>query len=131
MSTTPERLSGRTIRGPVVRGERRGRDLGFPTANIGLPPGIELPPFGVYATWAYLDGVRYPSATNIGLRPHFDGAEPSVETYILDFDGDIYGRDLKIELVELISPELKFEGVEQLKAKIAADVAKAREILKE
>ncbi len=131
MSTSSGQLRGRTIKGTVVRGEQRGRDLGFPTANIEVPAGLELPPFGVYATWAFLDGVRYQSATNIGLRPHFDGDEPSVETYIFDFDGDIYGRDLKIELVELISPELKFEGVEQLKAKIAADVARAREILRE
>jgi riboflavin kinase/FMN adenylyltransferase len=128
-----ERLVGHrySIEGPVIPGERRGRDLGFPTANIDFPPDCALPPFGVYATWAYLGGSRYPSVTNIGRRPHFDGEHPSVETYIFDFDGDIYGRTLKIELVEHVSPELKFETIEQLKAKIAGDVARAREILRE
>jgi riboflavin kinase/FMN adenylyltransferase len=126
-----ERQLGRrySIRGPVVRGEQRGRDLGFPTANIAVTPDRALPSFGVYATWAYLGETRYQSATSIGLRPHFDGETPTVETYILDFDAEIYGRTLKIELVERISPELKFEDLEQLKAKIAADVARAREIL--
>lgn len=126
-----EELLGRrySIRGPVVRGERRGRDLGYPTANIGVTPDRALPAFGVYATWAYLGETRYASATNIGRRPHFDGEAPTVETFIFDFDGDIYGRTLKIELVERISPELKFESLDELRAKIEADVAKAREVL--
>jgi riboflavin kinase/FMN adenylyltransferase len=118
------------IRGPVIRGEQRGRDLGFPTANIGVTPDRALPAYGVYATWAYLGEARYPSATDIGMRPHFGGDFVSVETYIMDFDGDIYGQTLKIELVERISAEVKFETLDQLKAKIADDVAKAREILK-
>ncbi|HEY7268687.1 MAG TPA: riboflavin kinase [Dehalococcoidia bacterium] len=119
-----------TLEGPVVRGDQRGRELGFPTANIGVPAGTPLPAFGVYATWAHVEGRRLPSATNIGRRPQFDGDHPTVETYIFDFDGDLYGRTLKIELVEMISPEMKFETIELLKDKIAADVAKAREILK-
>jgi riboflavin kinase/FMN adenylyltransferase len=118
------------IRGPVVRGEQRGRGLGFPTANIAVTPDRALPAYGIYATWAYIGESRYPSATSIGRRPHFDGETVSVETYIMDFDEDIYGRTLKIELVAHVSPELKFESIEQLKAKIADDVAKAREILK-
>jgi riboflavin kinase/FMN adenylyltransferase len=119
------------IRGPVVRGDQRGRELGFPTANIAITPDRALPAFGVYATWAYVGEARYPSATNIGNRPHFGGdLKPSVETYILDFDEDIYGRTVKLEVVERISPELRFETLEQLKAKIADDVARAREILK-
>ncbi len=120
-----------SIRGPVVRGERRGHEIGFPTANIAVTPDRALPAFGVYATWAYLGEQRLASATNIGRRPHFGGEQASVETYLLDFEGDIYGRTLKIELVERISPELKFETIEQLKAKIGDDVARAREILKE
>lgn len=128
-----EDLLGRrySIRGPVVRGDRRGRELGFPTANIAVTPDRALPAFGVYATWAYLGESRYASATNIGRRPHFDGEAVSVETFIMDFDGDIYGRTLKIELVERISPEMKFETLDQLKAKIADDVARARGILKQ
>jgi riboflavin kinase/FMN adenylyltransferase len=127
-----EELLGRrySIRGPVVRGEQRGRELGYPTANIGITPDRALPTLGVYATWAYLGESRYPSATNIGRRPTFDGEDVSVETYIMDFEGDIYGQTLKIELVERISPEVKFETVDQLKAKIADDVAKAREVLR-
>ncbi|HXH22668.1 MAG TPA: riboflavin biosynthesis protein RibF [Dehalococcoidia bacterium] len=127
-----EELLGRpySIRGPVMRGDQLGRKLGFPTANIGVTPDRALPKYGVYATWAYLGESRYASATDIGMRPHFGGDYVSVETYIMDFDADIYGQMLKIELVERISAEEKFETLDQLKAKIAADVAKAREILK-
>ena len=128
-----EELLGRrySIRGPVIRGEQRGRDLGYPTANIGVTPDRALPAFGVYATWAYLGESRYASATNIGRRPHFNGEAATVEAYIMDFDGDIYGRTLKLEVVERISAELKFETLDQLKAKIAQDVARAREVLRE
>jgi len=126
-----ERGLGRrySVQGPVVKGDQRGRELGFPTANIAVAPDRVLPAFGVYATWAYLGEARYPSATSIGVRPQFAGLEPSVETFILDFDGDIYGQTLKIELVERLSPEMKFETLDQLKAKIADDVARAREVL--
>jgi riboflavin kinase/FMN adenylyltransferase len=126
-----ERYLGRrySIQGPVVKGDQRGRELGFPTANIAVAADRALPAFGVYATWAYLGEARYPSATSIGVRPQFGGLEPSVETFILDFGGDIYGQTLKIELVERLSPEMKFETLEELKAKIAEDVAKARTAL--
>jgi riboflavin kinase/FMN adenylyltransferase len=120
-----------SLSGPVVRGDQRGRELGYPTANIEVPAERALPAFGVYATWAYVGGRRTPSATNVGLRPQFDGKVPSVETYIFDFDGDIYGQTLKIDFVARLSPEMKFETIDQLKAKIAADVEKAREILRE
>jgi riboflavin kinase/FMN adenylyltransferase len=122
----PYSLSGR-----VVRGDGRGRELGFPTANIEVESGRALPAFGVYATWARVDGERHASATSVGLRPQFEGKTPTVETFIFDFDGDIYGRTLKIEFIARLSPEMKFESVEQLKTKIAADVEKAREILRE
>jgi riboflavin kinase/FMN adenylyltransferase len=118
-----------SIRGPVVHGEKRGRDLGYPTANIAITPDRALPAFGVYATWAYLGEQRLMSATSIGRRPHFDGEHATVETYILDFDADIYGQVMKIELVARLSPELKFTTIEDLKAKIATDVAQARRIL--
>ena len=83
----------------------------------------------ISATWAWLDGERYPSATNIGRLPHFAGDKTTVETYIMDFEGNIYGENLKIELVERISPEEAFTTIEALTAKIARDVAKAREVL--
>jgi riboflavin kinase / FMN adenylyltransferase len=122
---------GRTysIRGPVVHGDHRGREIGFPTANIAITPDRALPAFGVYATWAYLGERRYPSATNIGRRPHFGGQNTTVETHIFDFDEDIYGRILRIELIERVSPEMSFNSLEELKDKIRSDVDKAREIL--
>lgn len=124
-------LLGRTysIRGPVVHGDHRGREIGFPTANIGITPDRALPAFGVYATWAYLGERRYASATNIGRRPHFNGDSTTVETYILDFDEEIYGRILRIDLVERISPEESFTTLEALQEKIRRDIEKAREIL--
>jgi riboflavin kinase/FMN adenylyltransferase len=118
-----------SIRGPVVGGERRGRTLGFPTANIAVTADRALPAFGVYATWAYLDGEKLQSATSIGTRPHFDGEKPSVETYIFDFDRDIYDDTLRIELVERLRPELKFESLDALLEAMNGDVARAREIL--
>jgi len=122
-----------SIRGPVVAGEHRGRTLGFPTANIGVTADRALPAFGVYATWAYLqgsDGVeKLQSATSIGVRPHFDGDKPSVETFIFDFDRDIYDQILRIELVERLRPELKFDSLDALLEAMHGDVARSREIL--
>ena len=118
-----------SIRGPVVSGEKRGRTLGFPTANIGVTADRALPAFGVYATWAYLGNERLQSATSIGTRPHFDGDKPSVETFIFDFDRDIYDEILRIELVERLRPELKFDSLEALLEAMHGDVARSREIL--
>jgi riboflavin kinase/FMN adenylyltransferase len=117
------------LRGPVVAGERRGRSLGFPTANIAVTADRALPAYGVYATWAYLGEERYPSATSIGVRPQFDGATPSVETYIFDFDRDIYDQVLRIELIERLRPELKFDSLDALIAEMQRDVSRSREIL--
>ena len=110
-------------------GEQRGRTLGFPTANIGVTADRALPAFGVYATWAFIGERRYQSATSIGVRPQFDGQHPSVETYIFDFEGDIYDQTLRIEIVERLRPELKFDSVEALVEQMHADVARSREIL--
>ncbi len=118
-----------SIRGPVVHGDERGRTIGFPTANIGVTPDRALPAFGVYATWAYVDGQRFGSVTNIGMRPTFDGARASVETFIFDFTGDIYDRTIRIELVKRLRPEQKFSGLDEIKAQIDRDVAAARETL--
>jgi riboflavin kinase/FMN adenylyltransferase len=118
-----------SIRGPVVHGDERGRTIGFPTANIGVTPDRALPAFGVYATWAHVADRRYASVTNIGLRPTFDGSHISVETYVLDFLGDLYDQTMRIELVQRLRPEQKFSGVDQIKAQIERDVAAARELL--
>jgi riboflavin kinase/FMN adenylyltransferase len=110
----------------VVGGERRGRTLGYPTANLRLADGDELPAFGVYAGRV---GERL-AAVSVGVRPTFGTQlEPLVEVHILDFDGDLYGRSLTVELVEYLRPELAFDSVGALRDQIAADVAATRERL--
>lgn len=123
------RLLGRpfAVRGPVVRGKERGRTVGFPTANIAVTPDRALPAYGVYVTRAHTGGRAYPSATNIGVNPTFDDARPSVETYILDFEGDLYGRELRVEVLHRLRGETKFESIDALAAAIAADVQAARD----
>src|SRR5690606_2010259 len=101
----------------------------FPTANIGVTADRALPAFGVYAAWAYVGVEKHQSATSIGVRPHFDGVAPSVETYIFDFQRDIYDQVLRIELVERLRPELKFDSLEALLEEMHRDVARSREIL--
>ena len=118
-----------SLRGPVVSGQRLGRTLGFPTANIAVTADRALPAFGIYATWAYVGETRYQSATSIGVRPTVGGQTVSVETYIFDFDGDLYERQLRIEFVARLRDEEKFEGLEALTAAIARDVEDARRIL--
>lgn len=118
-----------SLRGPVVRGDQRGRTIGFPTANIAVTADRALPAFGVYATWAYVRGQRYASATNIGMRPTFNGERPSVETYIIDFEGNIYDDIVRIEVVARLRPEQRFSGIDEIKAQIALDVGRARELL--
>jgi riboflavin kinase/FMN adenylyltransferase len=94
-----------------------------------VPADRFLPAFGVYATWAYLGESRFVSATNIGTLPHFGGTKTTVETFILDFNDDLYGRDLRIELVERISAEEAFTTLDALVAKIGRDVERTKEIL--
>jgi riboflavin kinase/FMN adenylyltransferase len=118
-----------SLRGPVVRGDQRGRGIGFPTANIAVTADRAMPAYGVYATWAHVRGKRYASATNIGMRPTFDGQRPSVETYIIDFEGDIYDDVVRIELVARLRPERRFSGIEEIKAQISRDVDQARALL--
>ena len=124
-----ERLLGRpySLTGPVVHGEGRGHLLGFPTANIDIPPDITLPSDGVYSTIACFDGQRLSSATSIGVRPTFGGGRRTVETFVLDFDGDLYGKQVAIELVHRIRDEQKFASVGDLIKQMTADVIIARE----
>jgi len=125
------RLLGRdySLGGEVIRGAGRGANIGFPTANLAVDPGRALPPEGVYATWAHVDGLTYPSMTNIGRNPTFGDNERTVEAFLLDFDGDLYGRWMEIHIVARLRDEKKFDSVEQLKAQIAADVATGKAIL--
>jgi len=119
---------GRTysVRGPVVKGDQRGRTIGFPTANLALWDELLLPGNGVYATYAHVHGQRYAAATNVGVRPTVNGASLTVEAHLLDFDDDIYGEETRLEFVRRIRPEMKFAGLDALKGQIAADVAAVR-----
>ena len=120
-----------SLHGPVVRGRERGRTIGFPTANIAVGADRALPATGVYATLATIDGRVLPSATNIGVRPTFDDHDAiSVECHILDYDADLYGRDLRIDLVTRLRGEIKFDGVEALRAQLARDCRDARAALR-
>lgn len=117
------------LRGRVVHGEQRGRTLGFPTANLHQRSGVLLPADGVYAVRARVDGGSLPAVLNIGVRPTFGVLRRTVEAHVLDFDGDLYGRWLSLELVERLRGEQRFPGIDALRAAIAADVARAREVL--
>lgn len=119
-----------SMSGLVVKGDQRGRTIGFPTANLKTWESQVIPAFGVYASWITLpDGRRFQTATNIGVRPTVDGQDLRVESHLLDFDGDLYGQTLCLEFVERIRGEKKFDGLDALKGQIAVDVAAIREIL--
>jgi riboflavin kinase / FMN adenylyltransferase len=128
-----QRLLGRPYRleGVVCEGQKLGRTIGFPTANLTLPPNKFLPRQGVYAVWvrgAGLDRVQ-PGALNIGVRPTVAGLTVVVEVHLLAGGCDLYGQGLTIELVEFLRPEQKFDGLESLKAQIGLDCDRARSIL--
>ena len=124
-------LLGRRYRlaGPVVHGFERGRTIGFPTANISVAADRALPALGVYAAVAHVAGRELRGATNIGRRPTFDEGHISIETHLLDFEGDLYDERMEIEVVACIRPERAFAGVDELRAQITADVETAREML--
>ena len=118
-----------SVRGPVVKGDQRGRTIGFPTANLAVWDELLLPGNGVYATYAWVGERRHAAATNVGVRPTVDGLKLTVEAHILDFDADIYGERMRLEFVRRIRPEMKFSGLDELKGRIAADVAEVRGML--
>ena len=114
------------VEGIIVRGLRRGHTIGFPTANL-TPRNRVIPKLGVYATATLIDGVWRRSITNIGVRPTFEeSAEPSIETHVLDFDADLYGDVLRVRFLHRIRDEKKFAGIDELRAQIEADAARAR-----
>ena len=121
------------IEGPVIHGEKRGRDLGFPTANMALD-GLHLPRFGIYAVLVDIltgphAGEAHRGAASIGVRPTFGHATPNLETFLLDFSGDLYGAELSVALVAYLRPELAFDSITALTAQMAQDVADARRVL--
>lgn len=121
----PFRLEGR-----VVGGDKRGQKLGFPTANLEVAPGRALPSGGVYACQAYINGQSYPAMTNIGSRPTFGGGPQLIETYLLDYNGDLYGHELAIDIIGRLRDEKRFDTPEQLIKQIAEDVKRGKTLLK-
>ncbi len=121
------RMLGRPygVEGQIIHGDQRGRRIGFPTANL-KPRNRVIPKYGVYATANLIDGKWRRSITNVGVRPTFDGdKEPSIESYIFDFDGDLYGDVLRVRFLHRIRDERKFGGIEELKAQIQKDSRRA------
>ena len=120
------------IVGPVITGDQRGRDLGYPTANMSIE-GLHQPKLGVYAVKVdVLDGPHagsYDGAASIGVRPMFGGNTPNCESFLFDFSGDLYGAEISVALVHYLRPEEKFDSLETLIAQMDADCIRAREIL--
>lgn len=125
------RALGRPFRlhGEVVRGDGRGRGIGFPTANLEVADGLVVPATGVYAGHAEVAGERHAAITNVGLRPTFDGRHRTVEVHLLDLDRDLYGERIGFRFEHRIRAEQRFDGVEALVAQIGRDVAEARRLL--
>ena len=119
-----------SIRGIVVRGEGRGKGLGFPTANLAVRERDKLiPPEGIYAVRAILRSGTYTGALHMGPRPTFKGSPPSVELHLLDFDRDIYGEEIRVDFIERLRGIEPFTGVDALVDQIRKDVDRAREIV--
>jgi len=118
-----------SLNGHVTSGAGRGIELGFPTVNLDIDQGQALPAEGVYATWAYIDDQAYQSMTNIGKHPTFGGSERIVEVYVLDYHSNLYERKLKIDIIERLRDEKKFDTAEELKKQIREDIKQGRTIL--
>ena len=120
-----------TLHGPVIAGDKRGRTIDVPTANIEYSPEKLIPSNGIYACWAYLAAQRYCAAVNVGFNPTFtpDKKTANVEAHLLDFAGEIYGEDVRLEFVARLRDELRFDSVDQLLEQIWKDVENTRRIL--
>ncbi|KAA3643068.1 MAG: bifunctional riboflavin kinase/FAD synthetase [Chloroflexi bacterium] len=118
-----------SLGGIVLKGDGRGRTIGIPTANLSLAIEYAIPKKGVYVTQAQINGEVYPAITNVGVRPTFDAQreQPLVETHILDFDGDIYGKEMSLAFLARLRDEQRFDGVDALVAQINQDIEQARE----
>ena len=118
-----------TLTGTVVHGKKLGRKLGIPTANLHLPAGLAIPRFGVYACRILIEGTYYPAVTNIGTRPTVDGEGITVEPWILDYSGDLYGREITIEFFKFLRSEQKFPSLEDLQAEIRRNAEETRVLI--
>ena len=116
-----------SIEGKVIEGNRIGRTIGSPTINQLFPDNIVMPKFGVYKSVTYLDGRTMPSVTNVGVKPTVGYKDsPLAETHIMDYDGDLYGRTLRVSLLDFIRPERRFESVDELKNQLDRDKMTAK-----
>jgi riboflavin kinase/FMN adenylyltransferase len=124
-------LTGRyfSLHGKVVTGAGRGESLGFPTANLDVNSGQALPPDGVYAGLAHANGKTYRSMTNIGYDPTFGDNERTVEAYLVDYSGDLYGHELSVDFIARLRDEKKFKNAEELRKQVAEDIKMGRNIL--
>ena len=126
------RMLGRpySVEGPVVHGDGRGRQLGFPTANVHYWPKKVIPAYGVYATWTWVGGERIASVSSVGVRPTFDppGSPARVEAYLIDYTGDLYGQHARVEFLEFLRPELRFDTAQALIEQMELDTQNAREV---
>jgi riboflavin kinase/FMN adenylyltransferase len=115
----------------VAHGDRRGRELGFPTANLKLDAHMLRPLYGVYAVRAHVDGRVYDSVANFGVRPMFELAKPLLEVHLFDFSGDLYGKAMSVDFIAYLRGEMKFSDLETLKAQMTKDTEAARRALRE
>ncbi len=122
------RFMGRryVIGGEIVVGNKIGRTIGFPTCNTLVDSSMVTPPNGVYITTCVLDGVRYPSVTNVGVKPTIGTYEKNIETHIFNFDEDVYGKQIRVDFIKHTRGERKFNGIEELKNQIANDCIEAK-----
>ena len=120
-----------SLRGPVIHGDGRGHRIDVPTANLEIPAAKAIPANGIYACWAWLGAERHEAAVNIGVNPTFtpDKQTSNVEAYLLDFDRDLYGQEMRLEFVARLRDELKFPSVQALVEQIWRDVADTRAVL--
>lgn len=116
------------VSGEVIHGDKRGRDLGFPTANIRLDPNCGLK-HGIYAVRVDVDGKRYDGVASFGVRPMFDNGAPLLEIFLFDFSGDLYGKAVDVAFIGWIRAEMKFDSIDALKDRMALDVAQAKDAL--
>lgn len=128
---TATRFLGRypSVRGRVVKGDHRGRQLGYPTANLGVAEHRLIPADGIYAVRVKIGEKWHGGAASIGIRPTFGGGQHQLEVYILDFDGDLYDQVIEVQFVKRLRPEMKFDSVQALVEQMKRDVAATREIL--
>lgn len=115
------------LTGHVVAGRKLGHKLGFPTANVQLPEGIVYPRHGVYACRVGIGGISRIGVTNVGSRPTVEGHQIRTETWVLDFEGDLYGKEITLEFCAFLRPEQRFDSLDRLKAAVEQDAARARE----